>query len=94
MLPSRVKAAESGAVAAVEDMAALGEAAGVAADLAVAEADTAVGMVAVTVAATDTEIPWMRTNLVCIITTDRVKVEISPYDLTRGRITDRGHFGT
>jgi translation initiation factor IF-1 len=32
----------------------------------------------------------MRKNFIRIIPGDRVKVEISPYDLTRGRITYRG----
>src|SRR4051794_25860801 len=32
----------------------------------------------------------MRKNFIRIIPGDRVKVEISPYDLTRGRITFRG----
>lgn len=32
----------------------------------------------------------MRRNFIRIIPGDRVKVEISPYDLTRGRITYRG----
>jgi len=36
----------------------------------------------------------MRKNFIRIIPGDRVKVEISPYDLTRGRITYRGRFGT
>jgi translation initiation factor IF-1 len=32
----------------------------------------------------------MRKNFIRIIPGDRVKVEISPYDLTRGRIVYRG----
>ena len=32
----------------------------------------------------------IRTNYIRIIPGDRVKVELSPYDLTRGRITWRG----
>ena len=35
----------------------------------------------------------MRKNFIRIIPGDRVKVEISPYDLTRGRITYRGRGG-
>ncbi|MBR4024400.1 MAG: translation initiation factor IF-1, partial [Firmicutes bacterium] len=31
-----------------------------------------------------------RTNYIRIIPGDKVKVELSPYDLTRGRITWRG----
>lgn len=32
----------------------------------------------------------MRKNYIRILTGDKVKVEISPYDLTKGRITFRG----
>ncbi len=32
----------------------------------------------------------MRKNYIRILTGDKVKVELSPYDLTRGRITFRG----
>ena len=32
----------------------------------------------------------MRKNYIRILTGDRVKVEMSPYDLTKGRITFRG----
>ena len=32
----------------------------------------------------------IRTNYIRIIPGDKVKVELSPYDLTRGRITWRG----
>jgi len=32
----------------------------------------------------------MRKNYIRILTGDKVKVEMSPYDLTRGRITFRG----
>jgi len=31
----------------------------------------------------------MRMNYIRILTGDRVKIELSPYDLTRGRITYR-----
>ena len=34
----------------------------------------------------------MRKNFIRIIPGDRVKVEISPYDLTRGRITFRARY--
>ena len=34
----------------------------------------------------------MRKNYIRIIPGDRVKVEVSPYDLTRGRITFRVRF--
>ena len=33
----------------------------------------------------------MRKNYIRILTGDRVKVEISPYDVTKGRITYRGN---
>jgi len=32
----------------------------------------------------------MRKNYIRILTGDKVKVEMSPYDLTKGRITSRG----
>ena len=35
----------------------------------------------------------MRPNFIKVIEGDKVKVEISPYDLTRGRITSRLRFG-
>lgn len=35
----------------------------------------------------------MRHNFIKVIEGDKVKVEISPYDLTRGRITSRLRFG-
>lgn len=35
----------------------------------------------------------MRHNFIKVIEGDKVKVEISPYDLTRGRITTRLRFG-
>lgn len=35
----------------------------------------------------------MRHNFIKVIDGDRVKVEISPYDLTRGRIVSRLKFG-
>lgn len=35
----------------------------------------------------------MRHNFIKVIEGDRVKVEISPYDLTKGRITTRLRFG-
>ena len=34
-------------------------------------------------------IDWSRMNYIRILPGDRVKVELSPYDLTRGRITWR-----
>ena len=39
---------------------------------------------------TEEEAGKIRTNYIRIIPGDRVKVELSPYDLTRGRITWRG----
>ena len=39
---------------------------------------------------TEEEAGKIRTNYIRIIPGDKVKVELSPYDLTRGRITWRG----